>query len=110
MTKYAYMDTALNANGFCKAAYHAVVVLTENAEEVATLNTTTVIFQIAGLGGVAAVGALCMHLMCSYWSEFSDPSSPRFVEHRVTMYIVAAIVSILVATPFMTLLDQISDT
>mmetsp|Transcript_108124 Transcript_108124/g.336135 ORF Transcript_108124/g.336135 Transcript_108124/m.336135 type:complete len:542 (+) Transcript_108124:80-1705(+) len=58
MSKNAYMDTAMNSNEFCKAAHHAVLVLLEHAGEVATLNTATVVFQIAGISGIAAGGAL----------------------------------------------------
>uniref|UniRef100_A0A7S4RF78 Choline transporter-like protein n=1 Tax=Alexandrium monilatum TaxID=311494 RepID=A0A7S4RF78_9DINO len=110
MTKNAYMDTAMNSNAFCKAAYHAVTVLLEHAGEVATLNTTTILFTVAGVSGIAAGGVVVMHLLCTYWPVLNDPQSPEFVNDRVTLYAVAGVISALVSLPFMLLLDQVSDT
>mmetsp|Transcript_30430 Transcript_30430/g.83876 ORF Transcript_30430/g.83876 Transcript_30430/m.83876 type:complete len:623 (-) Transcript_30430:165-2033(-) len=110
MTKNAYMDTAMNSNDFCKAAHHAATVLLTHAGEVATLNTTTVLFQIAGISGIAAGGVAIMHLMCEYWDELNNPESEAHVENRVTLYAVAGVLSAFISLPFMTLLDQVSDT
>mmetsp|Transcript_144461 Transcript_144461/g.448518 ORF Transcript_144461/g.448518 Transcript_144461/m.448518 type:complete len:512 (+) Transcript_144461:336-1871(+) len=110
MCKNAYMDTAMNSNAFCKAAHHAVTVLIEHAGEVATLNTTTILFTIAGVSGIASAGVGTMHLLCTYWPELNDPSSPQFVDDRVTLYAITAVISALVSIPFMVLLDQVSDT
>lgn len=110
MTKNAYMDTAMNSNAFCKAAHHSVMVLTEHAGEVATLNTTTILFTIAGVSGIAAIGVLVMHLLCTYWPMLSDPESPDYVENRVSLYAVTAVICVLVSIPFMMMLDQVADT
>lgn len=110
MTKNAYMDTAMNSNSFCIAAYHSTMVLLEHAGEVATLNTATAIFQIAGLSGITAGSVFVMHLMCTYWDRFSNPKSPEYVDDKITMYVVAGFIAVFVATPFMLLLDQVSDT
>lgn len=110
MTKSAYMDTALNSNSFFPAAFHAATVLLVHAGEVVTLNTATFIFQVAGISGIAAGGVVTCHLLCTYWPELSDPESESFVEDKLTLYAVAGIIAALVSIPFMTLLDQVSDT
>jgi hypothetical protein len=110
MTKSAYMDTAMNSNSFFPAAYHAATVLLEYAGSVITLNTATFIFQAAGLCGIAAGGVGACHLLCTYWPEFSDPEGEAYVENKLQLYAVAGIISAFVASPFMTLLDQVSDT
>merc|ERR1712061_395315 len=104
------MDVAINSNGFCKAAFHAVPVLAENITEAATLNTTTVIIQIAGFLGIASGGVGVMHLLCELWGPLSDPKSPQFVHNRWPLYVVAGLIAAFVAAPFLLLLDNVSDT
>jgi len=105
MTKSAYMDTAMNSNSFFPAAFHAATVLLAHAGEVVTLNAATFIFQVAGLGGIAAGGVGVCHLICTYRPELSD-----YAEDKLQLYAVAGIISAFIAAPFMTLLDQVSDT
>jgi len=110
MTKSAYMDTAMNSNSFFPAAFHAATVLLEHAGEVVTLNAATFIFQAAGTLGIAAGGVGTCHLLCTYWPELSDKEGKAYVENKLQLYVVAGIISAFVARPFMTLLDQVSDT
>jgi len=110
MTKSAYMDTAMNSNSFFPAAFHAATVLLEHAGEVVTLNAATFIFQAAGTLGIAAGGVGTCHLLCTYWPELSDKEGKAYVENKLQLYAVAGIISAFVARPFMTLLDQVSDT
>jgi len=110
MTKNAYMDTACNSNGFCKAAHHAATVLLAHAGEVATLNTTTLVFQLSGITGIGVASTLVAHLLCEYWDELNNPESPQYVENRLVFCLVAGVIGALVCAPFMLLLDQVSDT
>jgi len=110
INKNAYMDTAINSNGFCKAGYHAITVLKQLSTEVLTLNAATVMFQFTGVGGIAAAGAALTHLMCTYWDRFADKSSPMYVEDPIPLDIISAVVCGIVAWPFMLLMDQVADT
>mmetsp|Transcript_60668 Transcript_60668/g.130245 ORF Transcript_60668/g.130245 Transcript_60668/m.130245 type:complete len:603 (-) Transcript_60668:58-1866(-) len=110
LNKTAYMDIAMNSTGFCHACKHAFEVLTHDLAATATLKGATVLFQVTGLGGIAAGSAGLVWAMAKYWPKYSDPASEDFVEDPTYLCFAAAVVSFIVSLPVMHVFDTVSET
>jgi len=110
MTKNAYIDTALCANGFCEAGRHAAEVFAHESVAEAALNTATPMLQLSGMGGISAAGGLLTMALARSWPMFRDPTSERYVEDPTVVAAVAAVICFLLAWPFLHIFDTVSDT
>jgi len=109
LTKFAYMDAAINSNSFCVAAGHSLGVLTHNATTVFTLSGATFLFEIAGCGSITAAGAVSTYLMSTKMERFNDPSKETFVQDPVFVSVVAAFLCFFVSVPFMLVFANAAD-
>jgi len=110
MHKSAFMDVAINSNGFCKAAYFSQELLRENAVGVYGLRVVSHLFQFLGVGGIAAAGALCTHLLAVAIPAFADVDSDRYIENPLVLDGVSAVICALLAWPFVHLLNPVATT
>jgi len=110
LTKNAYMDVAINGSDFCKAAHHACLVLQNEATACAVLNGATWLFRLTGLGAVSLGGAFLTHLQCRSLDVYARSDSEYYVEDPVFLVGVSFVLCFLSATPFMLVMDQVSDT
>jgi hypothetical protein len=110
MHRSAFMDVAINSNNFCKAAWFSEELLREVADGVHGLRVVSHLFQFLGVGGIAAAGALCTHLLAVYWSDFSDVDSDRYIENPMVLDAVSAVICGLLAWPFVHLLNPVATT
>lgn len=110
MHKSAFMDVAINSNSFCKAAWFSQELLREVAEGVHGLRVVSHLFQFLGVGGIAAAGAICTHLVAVYMPDFSEVDSDRYIENPMVLDAVSAVICGLLAWPFVHLLNSVATT
>jgi hypothetical protein len=112
MTKNAIIDVSINSTGFCVASQNAEQFLSMRRvrDALLALNAATFLFQLAGLGGIAACGAVLTHLMCDHWEAFADPASPDYVENKPFMDALAAGLCTIVAWPFIQMIGHVAST
>jgi hypothetical protein len=110
LNKFAYMDTAINSNGFCTAAGHAMGVLTHNATAAFTLNGATFLFEIAGCGSITAAGAATTYLMSTQLDQFNDPGKETYVPDPAFLTAVSALICFFMSLPFMLVFSNTADT
>lgn len=110
LSKVAYIDVAVNSIGFCQAAYHAMAVLENDATVVINLVGATFLIQLAGVCGIASMGGVATYVTIVNFPSFSDPFSVYYIYDPVFAALISSVLCGMVATPFMLLLDQVSDT
>uniref|UniRef100_A0A7S0FKL2 Choline transporter-like protein n=1 Tax=Pyrodinium bahamense TaxID=73915 RepID=A0A7S0FKL2_9DINO len=110
VNKNAYMDIAMNGGSFCTASAHALEVMMTEGTAAVTMSGATSILQLAGLGGISATGAFLTWELSTQWSIFADPGSEHYVQDPMYLAILAAVVSFVVALPFLHIFDIVSDT
>mmetsp|Transcript_18371 Transcript_18371/g.52619 ORF Transcript_18371/g.52619 Transcript_18371/m.52619 type:complete len:609 (-) Transcript_18371:185-2011(-) len=110
LTKNAYIDVAVYGSDFCKAAHNSWLTLCDEAIAVVLLNGATWLFQLTGLGGIAAGGAYVTFLMVTHIYVYADTESLFFVEDPIFFAAVSFVINFVVALPFMIVFDQVSDT
>lgn len=110
LNRAALLDVSLQAFTYFEGANH----ISDHesgpslAEEVGLLNTSTTMFQLAGVGMAAAITWFAVAQTLSQ-HQFADPDSRLFVEDRSTLCIGGAVISLIVATPFMTIFDVVAE-
>lgn len=111
MSRNAYMEVAMSSMPFCEASQFTQDILAE--DDVAhLLNGATWLFQIAGLGSIAASGFLMTQLFVTFGvgsDKFSDPLESDYVFNVTVHSLMGGIISLFVAFPFMMLFDLVSD-
>ncbi|CAE7894385.1 ASPH, partial [Symbiodinium sp. KB8] len=110
LNRGALLDVSLQAFTYFEGANHIAdnESGTSLAEEVGLLNTSTTMFQLAGVGMAAATTWFAVAQTLSQ-RQFADPDSRLFVEDRSTLCIGGAVISLVVATPFMTIFDVVAE-
>merc|ERR1712060_120456 len=68
------------------------------------------VFQFLGLSVVASIGTAVAHFLVTRLEMFSSNASPHYIHDPVTIDLVTGIVCCLMALPFVTVWDQVSDT
>merc|ERR1712066_826308 len=109
LNKNAYMDIAITSSNFCPAARRAMQVILENVAAIAILNGVVTIVFYLGVSTVTCLGSYLTWLMVNHNSYFTDPTSELYVQEPVLVTVVAGIISWLIATTFMVVLDTTSD-
>jgi len=110
LNKNAYMDTALNGNGFCTAAYHAMQVLTSQATSVLLLHGVTWIFDIAALGGISASGAFLTFFMLKALPQYNTESSSTYLPDPLYPCITSGVICFMLVLPFVQIFGHTADT
>lgn len=110
MHRTAFLDVAINSNGFCKAAWFSTELLREVSVGVHGLRVVSHVFQFLGVSGVAAAGALCTHLLAVCWPRFSSMDSEEYIENPLVLDGVSAVICALLAWPFVHLLNPVATT
>ena len=106
----ALQDVSLQAFDFFESAEHMAEKESgaSLAEEVEILNTSTFLFQVAGVGSACVIAWFAIARVLSY-EEFTDEDSPRYVRDKMLLSFGGVFLSFLSALPFMTTLDVVSD-
>lgn len=110
MNRNAYMDVALHSSNFCEAAKRANTIITNEVTALGALMGACWTFQMGGLGAITGLGALLTGLMVRHIDAYSQPTSEFYVQDPVSLTIVAAVISFLVALAFMIGFDTVSCT
>jgi len=109
LNKNVYMDVAMNSSSFCKGAVHAMEVLAAEGAAAPDLHGATALLQLAGLGGISAVGVFVTWMMSTRIDAFSSPDSEQYVQDPMYLAVLSAFVSFAVALPFLHIFDVVSD-
>lgn len=110
LTKDAWMDVAMNGNPFCHAAYHALLVLENEATTAITMHGACWIIQFAGVSLISFCGAAITFLICSFHPLFNLETSAFYIEEPIFLSVVAALIALVIAMPFLQLFNDVSDT
>jgi len=110
INKNAYMDVALHSSNFCEAAKRATAVIANEVTALGTLMGACWTLQLGGLGAITGLGALLTGLMVRHIDAYSQPTSEYYVQDPVSLTIVAAVISFIVALAFMRGFDSVSCT
>merc|ERR1719487_968150 len=104
------MDVALHSSSFCLAAQRANAVITNEVTALGALMGACWTLQLGGLGAITGLGALLTGLMVRHIDAYSQPTSEYYVQDPVSLTIVAAVISFIVALAFMMGFDSVSCT
>eukprot|EP00931_Biecheleriopsis_adriatica_P102589 TRINITY_DN77534_c0_g1_i1.p1 TRINITY_DN77534_c0_g1~~TRINITY_DN77534_c0_g1_i1.p1 ORF type:complete len:619 (-),score=97.22 TRINITY_DN77534_c0_g1_i1:107-1963(-) len=110
VTSFAYMDIALNGTNYCEGGEQALSVIMRDAGTLAAVEGVTFLFSLAGISAVSAGTTASTWVIIQSQQRYNDPSSPNYVGDPQSLLILVAVISALVAVPFMHLFDTISDT
>mmetsp|Transcript_62453 Transcript_62453/g.115994 ORF Transcript_62453/g.115994 Transcript_62453/m.115994 type:complete len:649 (-) Transcript_62453:81-2027(-) len=110
LNKNAYIEVAVSSSPFCIAAYRAGAVINREIAAVAALNGACWILKLAGLGAIAAVGALAAWIRLRTEPDYSSMVSVRYVQDPVLLTLLAAAICIAIAYTFLTVFDMTCDT
>jgi hypothetical protein len=110
MYRNAYIDVALHSTSFCEAAQRATALITSEVTALGALMGACWTFQLGGLGAITGLGALLTGVMVRHVDAYSEPTSEYYVQDPVSLTIVAAVISFLIALAFMIGFDTVSCT
>jgi len=109
MNKNAIIELVLNSKDFFTSAGAAVKRLSTAIPEVAALTGITSAFQVVGFLMIGGFGTALALLATMRFSVFSDPASDWYLENRIAVIVVSALISFGVAGAFMFIFDIVSD-
>jgi len=101
VNKNAWIEMAIESNGFCASARAAISVIMEAGGAMAILNGATFVFTLFGCATNAVLSGLAGFLGCQLRPEVDD---------IVPVIIVSQLLGLLVSLSFMNLFDMASDT
>lgn len=110
VSKAAYMDIAMNSHNFCTAAGNAEEVIMSNSLSIGTLEGAVSLFNLTGMGSIAAGTGAVIWLICDAVDRYRDPASPQFVDDPKSLAIASCIFGAIVSLPFLSILDAVADT
>lgn len=110
ISRFAYMDVAMNASNYCEAAVHASQLILSSGVGLAVLESTLWLFTFCGIGGSAIASGAAVWLLVTSLPKYSDPTSSTYVEDEQSVILAAAIIGCLVAFPILHVLDTVADT
>lgn len=109
MSKSAYLDVAISSEGFCASGRRAAAIISDEVPAVAALHGAQAIFQIAGVGIVAALPGLAALFICKRLPYFCNEESPHFVERPKWVALAAALIGAVVGASIMAVFDTVGD-
>lgn len=110
VNKNAYIDVVMNSTNFCEAAKHVFAVLSSEAGAAASLIGICGIFQAAGLAFAFLAGGSLAYFLSISFECFLDDTSTWYIPDPIFVGVVAGVISFSVASGFMVIFDQASDT
>lgn len=110
ISKFAYMDVAMNSSTYCEAALNAAHLVATSGVGLVVLEGTMWVFTFCGTGGSAAASGTVAWLLVTSLPKYSDPSSSTHVADPQSVVLAAAIIGVLVALPILHILDTVADT
>merc|ERR1711924_330012 len=93
-------DVAFNGSNFCPAAYHAMLILANNATTAVVLKGASWLFELAGVGGSVAGGVGLTLWMCKTMTKFNDPTSKDYIAEPFMVCVASGLVCLVLALPF----------
>lgn len=110
ISKFAYMDVAMNSSNYCEAALQASYLIISSGLGLTILESTMWVFTFCGTGGSAAASGAVAWLLVTSLPKYSDPSSSTHIADAQSVVLAAAILGVLVALPILHILDTVADT
>ncbi|CAJ1435495.1 unnamed protein product [Effrenium voratum] len=109
MSRNGYLDVSLQATTFGEASEHVIAILDHEAKAVSVLHGATWLFQIVGLGTMAVIGNVVTNCQIKWQESLHDVMSANYVQQPVLLAATGGAVALVVAFPFMMLIDVASD-
>eukprot|EP00746_Dinoflagellata_sp_MGD_P036761 gnl/MRDRNA2_/MRDRNA2_18831_c0_seq1.p1 gnl/MRDRNA2_/MRDRNA2_18831_c0~~gnl/MRDRNA2_/MRDRNA2_18831_c0_seq1.p1 ORF type:complete len:621 (+),score=113.99 gnl/MRDRNA2_/MRDRNA2_18831_c0_seq1:3-1865(+) len=110
LNKNAYIDMAINSNGYCTSAYNAFQTIMNNMSSIAILNGACWVFQLAGFGAITSAGVYLTWLCITTREEFTSKESAHYIHEPVVVCVAAGIICGIIAAAFMIVFDTVADT
>jgi len=110
LNKNAYIDIAVNSNGFCHGARNALWTIAHNLPAIGILNGATWIIQLACIGSITSFSTWMVYLGLTQLDYFNNPTSKNYVQDKIPALIAAGFISFAVAFSFMNVFDMVADT
>lgn len=110
LNKNAYMDIAVNSSSFCFGAKNALKIILNNLPEIAILNGSCFVFEVAGVGAISGFCTLSAYIAIQNVDFWSNPENEKHISDPLIILIVVGIIGALIGYAFMSVFDMCADT